>query len=318
MPQNKIQFQPGMSLSELIERFGTETQCETALERARWPSGFVCPECGETAHSTFLTDGRKYWQCTRCRMQTTVRSGTLFHASKLPLTKWFQAIYLVTQNKSNISALSLKRHLGVCYRTAWRIKHKLLEAMAERESRRLLSGVVMADDAYLGGVHAGGKPGRGSENKAPFLAAVELNDEGHPLHVRFDPIDDLKGSTMASWARTALHEGVHLVTDGLASFSSAGAVVANHGAIIVSPRQSSDLDVFEWVNTFIANLKTAIHGTYHHFDFNKYRARYLAEAQYRVNRRFELSSLVDRLLWTCARTEPCSESWLRLGVVRAS
>jgi transposase-like protein len=317
MPQNKIQFQPGMPLSELIERFGTEAQCEAALERARWPSGFVCPECGESAHSMFLAEGRKYWQCTHCRAQTTVRSGTLFHASKLPLTKWFQAIYLVTQNKSNISALSLKRHLGVCYRTAWRIKHKLLEAMAERESRRLLTGVVLADDAYLGGVHAG-KPGRGSENKVPFMAAVELNDEGHPQHVRFDPIADLKGSTMASWARTALHEAVHLVTDGWASFSAAGAVVAEHGAIIVSPRQSSDLEVFQWVNTFIANLKTAIRGTYHHFDFEKYAARYLAEAQYRVNRRFELRSLVDRLLRTCARTEPCSESWLRLGVVRTS
>lgn len=264
-----------------------------------------------------LAEGRKYWQCAHCRAQATVRSGTLFHASKLPLTKWFQAIFLVTQNKNNISALALKRYLGVCYRTAWRVKHKLLEAMAERESRRLLTGVVVADDAYLGGAHAG-KPGRGSENKVPFMAAVELNDEGHPLHVRFDPIADLKGSTLASWARTALHKGVHLFTDGLASFAAVGAVVAEHGAIIVSPRQSSDLEVFEWVNTFIANLKTPIRGTYHHFDFKKYAARYLAEAQYRVNRRFELRSLVDRLLRTCARTEPCSESWLRLGVVRSS
>ena len=122
----------------------------------------------------------------------------------------------------------------------------------------------------------------------------------------------------ASWARKALHEGVHLVTDGLASFAAAGAVVAEHGAIIVSPRQSSDLKVFEWVNTFIANLKTAIGGTYHHFDFKKYGARYLAEAQYRVNRRFELRALVAQLLWTCARTAPCSEDWLRLGIVRAS
>lgn len=75
----------------------------------------------------------------------------MFHASKVPLTKWFQAVYLVTQNKNNISALSLKRHLGVSYRTAWRIKHKLLETMAERESRRVLTGMVLADDANLGG-----------------------------------------------------------------------------------------------------------------------------------------------------------------------
>ena len=189
--------------------------------------------------------------------------------------------------------------------------------MAERESGRLLTGVVLADDAYLGGVYVA-KQGRGSENKVPFMAAVELNDQGHPQHVRFDPLPNLKGSTLAGWARTALHEAVHLVTDGWASFSAAGAVVAAHGAIIVSPRQSSDLEVFEWVNTFIANLKTAIRGTYHHFDFEKYAARYLDEAQYRVNRRFELRSLVERLLWTSARTEPCPESWLRLGLVRTS
>ena len=118
--------------------------------------------------------------------------GTLFHASKLPLTQWFQATYRVTQNKNNLSALSLKRHLRVAYATAWRVKHKLLEAMRRRESRRLLQGVVFADDAVLGGVHSG-KPGRGSENKAPFVAAVELDGNGYPQHVGFDAIDDYKG-----------------------------------------------------------------------------------------------------------------------------
>jgi len=79
---------------------------------------------------------------------------------------------------------------------------------------------------------------------------------------------------------------------------------------------SCDFAVFEWVNTFIANLKSPIRGTYHHFNFATYPARYLAEAQYRINRRFDLHSLVDRLLHTCARTKPSPESWLRLGVVR--
>ncbi len=130
-------------------------------------------------------------------------SGNLFQAAKRPLTKWFQAIYLVTQNKNNLSALSLKRHLGVAYSTAWRIKHKRLEAMRQRESRRLLGGVVFADDAVLGGVQAG-KPRRGSEKKAPFMAAVELDDDGFPQHARFDPIDDYTGETFAAWARSAL------------------------------------------------------------------------------------------------------------------
>ena len=316
MPQNPIQFQRGMSLSTFFAKFGSESACEAALLRARWPDGFVCPECGERAHSNFVVDGRRYWQCAHCRAQTTLRSGTLFHATRLPLTKWFEAIYLVTQNKNNLSALSLKRHLGVCYRTAWRVKHKLLEAMVQREDARILTGVVFADDAVLGGVHAG-KPGRGSQNKSPFIAAVELDDDGHPQHVRFDAVDDLKGATLATWAERALHPDVHLVTDGLASFASAGAVVAEYGAIIVSPRKSSDLEPFRWVNTFISNLKTAISGTYHHVNFAKYRHRYLAEAQYRVNRRFDLPSLVGRLVHACARTQPCPEKRLRQALTTA-
>lgn len=314
MPQNPIQFQPGMSLIDFFATYGTEAQCEQALEQARWPEGFVCPQCGGHAHSHFVADGRRYWQCAACRTQSTVCSGTLFHASKLPLTKWFLAMYLITQNKNNLSALSLKRHLGVSYSTAWRVKHKLLEAMRQRESSRLLKGVVVADDAVLGGVHVG-KPGRGSENKSPFIAAVELDDNGNPHHVRFDPIADYTSETFADWAKSALRPSAHLVTDGCASFNAAGAEVAAYGAIIVGERKSSELEPFRWVNIVISNLKTAISGTYHHFDFAKYRHRYLAEAQYRVNRRFDLASLVGRLVHTCVRTAPCPERWLRLGEV---
>jgi hypothetical protein len=317
MPQNPIQFRHGMSLNAFLERYGSEAQCEAALQRARWPDGFVCPECGAREHCTFLADGRRYWQCAACRTQSTLRSGTLFHASRLPLTLWFQAMYLVTQNKNCISALSLKRHLGVSYRTAWRVKHKLLEAMAEREDVRRLAGTVVADDAYLGGVRAG-KRGRGSENKVPFMAAVELDAKGHPQHLRFDPLPDLKAASLREWAGRALDPTAHLVTDGLASLAGAGNAVAAHGAIVVTPHRSSDLDAFRWVNTAISNLKTAIRGTYHHFDFRKYARRYLAEAQYRVNRRFDLPSLVGRLAHACANTPPCPEVWLRLGVARAS
>ena len=123
---------------------------------------------------------------------------------------------------------------------------------------------------------------------------------------------------MAAWAKSALHPAAHPVTDGLASFAAAGAEVAAYGAIIVGTRKSSDLEPFRWVDTFISNVKTAIRGTYHHFDFGKYRHRYLAEAQYRINRRFDLSSMLGRLVHACARTQPCPERWLRLAEVGGS
>jgi hypothetical protein len=206
----------------------------------------------------------------------------------------------------------------VCDRTAWRIKHKLLEAMAERESSHVLTGTVVADDAVVGGTRRGGKCGRGAEGKAVFIAAVELDEDGYPPHVRFDPLPDLEGDTLRTWVRNALDPSAHLVTDAYASLSCAGAEVASYGPIVVSPRQSSEIGAFRWVNTVISNLKTATRGTYHHIKVHKDLARYLVEAQYRLNRRFDLSSLVGQLLHASVRTPPSPEAWLRLGAVRTA
>ncbi|MEG7523610.1 MAG: transposase, partial [Chromatiales bacterium] len=84
MAMNKVQFQAGMSLSEFFEQFGTEQQCERSLEQARWPHGFVCPQCGGAHASQFSVGRTRYWQCSGCRHQTSLRSGTIFHSSKLP------------------------------------------------------------------------------------------------------------------------------------------------------------------------------------------------------------------------------------------
>ena len=152
----------------------------------------------------------------------------------------------------------------------------------------------------------------------PFIAAVELDEEGCPQRVRLEAILDLKAASVREWARSALDPSVHLLTDGLSSLAAAGEKLAEYVAIILSPHKSSELSPFRWVNTFISNLKTAIRGTYHHFDFAKYRRRYLAQAQYRINRRFDLPSLVGRMLWASARTAPCPERWLRLAEVRGN
>jgi hypothetical protein len=92
---------------------------------------------------------------------------------------WFLGIYLISQAKTGLSALALKRHLGVSYPTAWLIHHKLMRAMEQREERYVLGGQVQVDDAYLGGERTGGKAGRGSENKVPFVAAVSFSDKVH-------------------------------------------------------------------------------------------------------------------------------------------
>jgi transposase-like protein len=170
MPKNPIQFQKGLGLLQFLEQYGTEEQCRNTLYNLRWPNGFVCPECGNTTGCQLKK--RLVYQCHKCHHQTSLSAGTIFHGTKLPLKQWFLAIYLLTQRKKSTSALQLSREIGVNYNTAWKIKHKLMQVMMEREQGKRLSGRIEMDDAYLGGERAG-KRGRGSPNKVPFVAAVE-------------------------------------------------------------------------------------------------------------------------------------------------
>ncbi len=131
MPRNTIQFQKGLGLHDFLEQYGTEDQCRQALYDLRWPTGYVCPECGNTTGCELKK--RQIYQCHKCHHQTSLTAGSIFHGTKLPLRTWFLAIYLLTQRKKSISALQLSREIGVNYNTAWRLKHKLMQVMMERE-----------------------------------------------------------------------------------------------------------------------------------------------------------------------------------------
>ena len=227
MSINKVQFQKGLSMATFMERYGTQEKCHAAVVAMRWPGGFVCPKCGDTRHCTFERKGLRYWQCSACREQTTVMCGTIFEATKLPLTTWFMGMHLMTQAKNNVSALELKRHLGVRYRTAWLLKHKLMQVMCEREETRQLDGRVEIDDAYLGGELPGGKSGRGSENKVPFVAAVQMTETGQPLWVCLKKLEFTK-EAIAEWAKTALASSARVVSDGLWCFKAVTASGAAH------------------------------------------------------------------------------------------
>ena len=311
MSINRIQFQPGMSMPEFLKYYGTEAQCEAAVEKARWPQGFVCPCCEKTVCSVFRLGAHNMYQCSACRHQTSLIAGTLFHKTKLPLTTWFLAIYLISQAKTGISALALKRHLGVSYHTAWLVHHKLMTAMSEREDRYLLSGQVQIDDAYLGGERTGGKSGRGSENKVPFLAAVSLNERGHPMRIKLSTIKGFTLNAVSDWAQTNLMPDSYVFSDGLACFSAVTDANCHHHVVVAGGRKPADLPDFLWVNTVLGNLKTSLSGAHHAFKFSKYASRYLGAFAYRFNRRFRLDSLPIRLLVAAASTKPKPVKLLR-------
>lgn len=313
MPMNRVQFQPGLSLFEFQARFGRESQCRRALYKARWPHGFRCPACDDRRRSTFRRGGQIYFQCRACRHQTTLLAGTIFQASKMPLTKWFLALHLLTSAKTNLSALELKRQVGICYRSAWRLKHKVMQVMTDREESRKLNGLVQIDDAYLGGERNGGKRGRGSENKQPFLIAVETGpDLEHPKCAVIEPVARFDNVAISEWAQRRLGPDADVYTDGLAAFGRF--IDAGHAQTVLETgggRAATEVKGARWVNILLSNVKRAISGAYHALRQAKYARRYLAEAAYRFNRRFELNEILPRLYHVMIRSKPNPEHILR-------
>jgi transposase-like protein len=296
MAYNPIQCQQGMSLPEFLQRFGTEAASTEAVRRARWPGGFVCPRCSSGAHCIVVSGRRRLYQCHACHRQTSLTTSSLLGSTKLPLTRWFLAIYFISQAKTGLSALELKRLVGVSYPTAWLMHHKIMTAMAAREDQHRLSGTVQVDDAYLGGERAGGKRGRGSQNKVPFVAAVSLNDAGNPLYVKVNPVPRYTSDAISKWARANLAQGADVLSDGLACFAAVTDAGCTHRAEVVGQRKPQDLPQFKWVNTVLGNLKTMVSGAYKSFAYRKYADRYLGAFAYRFNCRFDLADLVVRLV----------------------
>ena len=185
MGKNVIQFQKGMSLPEFMKNYGKEEQCYKVLYELRWPKGFECPVCGYNNGCLITT--RALYECYRCGHQTSLTAGTIFHCTKLPLTTWFLGIYLLTQSKIGVSSMALARQLGISYNASWRMKHKLMQVMLERNNNRKMGGEVLLDDSYIGGERTGYKRGRGTRGKTPFVAAVEMKKD-RPQYVKFSRV----------------------------------------------------------------------------------------------------------------------------------
>lgn len=175
-----------VDLPKLIERFGSEDKCHAYLEELRWPDGVRCPRCDSDKISRIVK--RRQFDCDGCRYQFSVRVGTLFHDSKLPLWKWFLAVYMMGESKKGISANQLKRMLGVSYKTAWYLCHRIRAAMVDT-SGDMLGGIVEADETYVGGKASGFRTKQEAaqhrrDNKTVVLGAVE---RGGKVRLRVAP-----------------------------------------------------------------------------------------------------------------------------------
>jgi hypothetical protein len=311
MSSHQIQFQHGTSIPEFLSHFGTEAQCAKALKRSRWPQGFHCPKCSSMQHYLVVQGARKLYQCVGCRLQDLADRRTLMEHTKLPLTTWFLAIHLISQAKTGISALALKRDLGVSYPTAWLLHHKINGAMSRQEAARLLSGAVQLDDGYLGGERSGGRPGRGSQNKVPFVAAVSMNDAGQPIRLKLDMVSSFTSDAIAKWVEVSLMPKTTVTSDGLWRFAAVTEAGCTHLPRVVGALKPRDLPELKWINTVLGNLKTMMSGAFKALKYRKYVQTYLGAFAYRFNHRFDLRDLIANLIVDAARTKPVPKKMIR-------
>ncbi len=200
---------PVVSFLEWQKKFGTEKACVKTLTNVRWPQGFQCPACGSKKFGFITT--RKLYQCSHCRHQVSITADTLFHATKIPLVKWFWAIYLTASDKGGISALRLSKHIGVSWLTARSVLKKIRTAMAHRVSIYRLQKLIEFDDVFVGGKLAG-KRGRGAAGKKPVLVAVETRTKGAGF-VAMQAVDTISKKTVRNFLTFHLKAGQNVKTD---------------------------------------------------------------------------------------------------------
>ena len=320
MARNRIQFQKGLSEARFMTLYGSEELCRAAVAVWRWPDGFVCPACGGSEHCIVQVarlrhdvGPRKLYQCNACRRQTSLTAGTIFAATKVPLTTWFRAMYLITQTKQGISSIELGRRLGTTQTTAWKIKTKLAEVMRLAGDKERLEGRVEMDDAYLGGERGGGKTGRGSPGKKPIVVAVQTDAKGRPRRIRLRRIARFKRRRVKSLVKRIIAPGATVVTDGLACFRGVADAGCEHIALATGGgRRAARHPAFRWVNTMLGNIKCAIVGTYRAVR-KKHLVRTLAEFEWRFNNRIDLAAMIPALARAAIATKPAPYWWLKMA-----
>lgn len=212
------------------------------------------------------------------------------HRSHMPLTKWFLAFYLVSQDKRGVSAALLSSELDVTYKTAGYVLSRIRNAMGQRDSDYLLSGIVEFDDTYFGGPTVGRKRGRGTE-KAKVFVALSLDDAGNSKHLTMQVTKNLKQASVKKFAQAHIDKESIIRSDGYRSYKPA---LAEGYTLEAKPYNPND-NLLHWLHTIISNAKAFILGTYHGLPQKNLQA-YLNEFCYRFSRRNFHGLLVDRLI----------------------
>jgi hypothetical protein len=299
------------SLLEFQKAFATEEACAQHLRAMRWPEGFVCPRCGH--REAWAIQSQNLLDCKGCRARVSLTAGTIFHKTRTPLLKWYWLLYRMATEKVGVSIAQLQRALEITdYKTAWLMAHKVRKAMADRDARYRLAGLIEMDDAFFG--PRGTRRGRGSERKRTVLCAVSLyrdrTGEERPGFAHLRVVEDASAKTIEDFldrlgCGVRTEEGRQLLeairSDGWRAYGRAAkSKELTHCRVVLrDPKAAGKL--LPWVHRLISNAKAVIRGA-HRGVSEKHLQAYLCEVAYRFNRRYWEKELFDRLVTACVST----------------
>ena len=272
-----------VNLCSLIEQFGSETKCREYLEALRWPDAIMCPRCSSGKISRIAK--RNQFDCDACRYQFSVTAGTIFNDSHLPLWKWFLCVYLLCESKKGMSANQIKRTIGISYKTAWYLCHRIRAAMKE-VNQEPMDGILEMDETYVGGKYRGPEARRFKDKNKEIV--IGIKQRGGEL--RFFHAEDVKSGTLAKYIKENISgEAEVICTDELTSYPGAvkksGLENLQHKTVNHTAGIYVDGDVTtNGIESAFSLLKRGIIGSWHKVSA-KHLEAYLDEMTFRFNNR---------------------------------
>lgn len=261
------------TLAQFLNAFNSEEACRKHFETIRFKDGDFCPHCKHNKINRF-SDGKRY-RCASCKQDFTIKTGTLFGESKIPMQKWFIAIYLLTTRNKGISSIELSKQVGVSQKTAWFMDHRIREALKQGNGK--LMGTVEVDETYLGGYHP---RKHGFSKKSAILGMTERGGR-----MRAMPVPDRQTHTILKALTNHVDKRAYLMTDDAGVYRKVVRIGYKHDSVKHSRKQYVKGNIHtNSIESFWALFKRNYHGTYHQMS-KKHLQRYIDEITFRFNNR---------------------------------